>query len=145
MDAVERLGKKLEVKGHYISKANCQAMNFSKTNQWIHFYYYAICFRAFFGRNWRLQKGISKLSDLYFMLFSFHFFIEGLFLICEYLNRKFIFIWSSILRIYVIQPWILSIHVSSFTGQFLWYWHKIWSLFHKMTLWFLTNSTFIIW
>ena len=96
MDAVERLGKKLEVKGHYISKANCQAMNFSKTNQWIHFYYYAICFRAFFGRNWRLQKGISKLSDLYFMLFSFHFFIEGLFLICEYLNRKFIFIWSSI-------------------------------------------------
>ena len=37
---------------------------FQKTNEWIHFYYYVTCFRSFFGRNWRLQKDISKLSDL---------------------------------------------------------------------------------
>ena len=38
---------------------------FQKTNKWIHFYYYAACLCSFFGRNWRLQKSISKLSDLY--------------------------------------------------------------------------------
>ena len=27
-----------------------------KTNEWIHFYYYGMCFRSFFGRNWRHQK-----------------------------------------------------------------------------------------
>ena len=53
------------LKGQLILKENCQAMNSSKkrTNEFI-FYYYATCVCSFFGRNWRLQKGISKLSDI---------------------------------------------------------------------------------
>ena len=45
-------------KGQLISKANCQAVNSSKkrTNEFV--------FKNLeFGRKWRLQKGISKLSD----------------------------------------------------------------------------------
>ena len=35
-----------------------------KTNELIRFYYYATCFRSFFGGNRRPQKTISKLTDL---------------------------------------------------------------------------------
>ena len=34
-------------------------------NKWILLYYYATCFRLLFGRSWRHQKDISKLTDLY--------------------------------------------------------------------------------
>ena len=52
-------------KGQLILNAYRQAVNSSKKlNEWIHFYLYATCFRSFLGRNGRLQKGISKLSDL---------------------------------------------------------------------------------
>ena len=36
-----------------------------KTNEIIRFYYYANCFRSFFGGNLRPQKTFSKLTDLY--------------------------------------------------------------------------------
>ena len=49
---------------HFESKLSSHEF-FQKTNKWIHFYYYATCLCSFFGRNWRLQKSISKLSDLY--------------------------------------------------------------------------------
>ena len=29
-------------------------------NKWIHFYYYATCFRSFFGRNWRLKNAFRN-------------------------------------------------------------------------------------
>ena len=38
---------------------------FQKMIKWIRFYYYATYFRSFFWRNWRRQKDISKLPDLY--------------------------------------------------------------------------------
>ena len=43
-----------------------------KTKQWIHSYKYAPCFCLFFGRNWGLQNGISKLSDLYIGMMVTH-------------------------------------------------------------------------
>ena len=54
--------KNVFTKGQLILKANFEF--FRKTSEWICFYYYATCFYSFFGRNWRLRKGIWKLSDL---------------------------------------------------------------------------------
>ena len=52
-------------KGQVISKANCQDVNSSKkrTNEFV-FTTMQRVFVPFFGRNWRHQKNISKLSDL---------------------------------------------------------------------------------
>ena len=36
---------------------------FQKTNEQIRLYYLSTCFRSFFGRKWRHQKDISKLTD----------------------------------------------------------------------------------
>ena len=33
---------------------------FLKTNKWNRFYYYATCFRSFFGRDWRHQKNFGN-------------------------------------------------------------------------------------
>ena len=49
--------------------SSCQFFK-KQRNEFI-FYNYATCFRSFFGRHWRLKKGISKLSDLYLPLNSF--------------------------------------------------------------------------
>ena len=38
---------------------------FQKTNEQIQLYYLSTCFRSLFGRKWRHQKDISKLTDLY--------------------------------------------------------------------------------
>ena len=35
-----------------------------KNDEQIRLYYLSICFRSFFGRKWRHQKDISKLTDL---------------------------------------------------------------------------------
>ena len=57
-----------------------------KTNKWIQFYYYETCFCSFFGGNWRHQKDISKLTDLYFLFWrpfcdkTAEYFMLGLFL-----------------------------------------------------------------
>ena len=39
-----------------------------KTNEWIQFCYYETYFCSFFGGNWRQQKDISKLTDLYYSM-----------------------------------------------------------------------------
>ena len=38
---------------------------FHKTNEQIRLYYLSTCFCSFFGRKWRHQKDILKLTDLY--------------------------------------------------------------------------------
>ena len=58
--------KRVHAKGQIISKCLFGVFNFfQKTNEWIRLYYYVTCFRSSFGRNWRHQKDILKLSDLY--------------------------------------------------------------------------------
>ena len=61
--------------GQLISKCLFGVFNFfQKMNKWIHFYYYATCFRSFFVRNWRHQKDISNyLSKLGQKLPKFNF------------------------------------------------------------------------
>ena len=53
-------------KGQTKSKCFFQADVFlQKTKKRIKFYYYETCFCSIFGGNWRHQKDISKLTDLY--------------------------------------------------------------------------------
>ena len=50
---------------------------FKKMNEQIRLYYFSTCFHSFFGRKWRHQKDISKLTDLYpqliLELWNYHF------------------------------------------------------------------------
>ena len=53
------------VKGQTNSKWIFHAdVSSKKTNEQIRFYYLSTCFRSYFGRKWRDQKYISKLTDL---------------------------------------------------------------------------------
>ena len=55
-----------DIKGQLISKCLFGFFNFlQKTNKRIQFYYYETFCRSFFGRNWRQQKDIYNLTDIY--------------------------------------------------------------------------------
>ena len=69
------LEKPSSAKGQTNSKWFFQADIFLPKNEWTNstllvWHLRLTSFRSFFGRNWRYQKDISKLTDLYLALFS---------------------------------------------------------------------------
>ena len=79
-----------------------------KTNETIRLYYYSTCFRSFFGRKWKHQKVLLKLTDLYVSKDFFKNEIQYLFRICVSVSIQ------SSKRTYLFRYFCISRHTWSF-------------------------------